>query len=190
MTTLRFDFQRECAQAVLDDWPIETVGAGQVILNVGANDDPGHIKALAPNVVYNCDLFEHDAVLDRPNAVDIRFDCVRDRWPFEDGHARLVILGDILEHLKPAEIHACLTEARRVSERLCVTVPCDDRDSTSDQVADRMPRGAVHRTIVTEDLLRGVLSATGWNITDWREVEYDNGAHWGKRVIGYFVQAQ
>lgn len=183
MTATRFDFQRQCAQDALD----ELDGS---ILNVGANEDPAHLKALSPERVINCDLFEHDQVLDRPNVVDCLFDCAKDRWPFERRDAALVILGDILEHLKPAEIAHALRQARRVGQRLCVTVPNDDRESNCDAVADTMPRGAVHRTIVTEPLLRQALVDAGWQVTEFRQVEYDSGINWGKRIVGYFVSAQ
>jgi hypothetical protein len=183
MTTQRFDFQRECVTDTLNATPHLS------ILNVGCNEDPGNLKTLDPSIVVNCDLFERDAVMDRPNQVDMLFDCARERWPFENNTASLVVLGDILEHLSPEEIEAALTEARRVGRRLCVTVPCDDRDSNTPEQADLMPRGAVHRTIVTEPLLRDALVRTGWTVCDWREVEYDSGAMWGKRVIGYFVSA-
>lgn len=183
MTATRFDFQRLIAQRSL------AAGEGPV-LNVGANDDPAVLKQLDPERVINCDLFDHDQVLDRANHVDVLFDCARDRWPFKRREAVLVILGDILEHLTPEEIAAALREARRVSRRLCVTVPQDDRKSTSNETADRMPRGAVHRTIVTEPLLRQALVDTGWKVTEWREVEYDSGAFWGKRILGFFLTAE
>jgi hypothetical protein len=183
MTGLRFDFQQQIVEQELSF-------GEDLILNVGCNTDPGNLKDLSPDVVVNCDLFAHDQVLDRPNRVDVLFDAAAERWPFDDGAAGLVVLGDILEHLKQTEILFALREARRVSRRLCVTVPCDDRESNCDAVADGMPRGAVHRTIVTEELLRHLLAETGWTVTEWQEVEYDSGAFWGKRVVGFFVLAE
>lgn len=183
MTTLRFAFQAECAEQALAE-------LDGLCLNVGANDDPANLKALDPERVVNCDLFEQDQVLDRPNAVDVIFDCAKDRWPFEDSDAVLVVLGDILEHLTPEEIGHALREARRVSARLCVTVPEDRRDDVSDERADLFPRGAVHRTTVTRALLSPLLEWAGWAVTDWREVCYDDGGMWGKRTMGHFIQAE
>lgn len=193
MTGLRFDFQSECVTCALD----ELTG---LALNIGANDDPAHLKQLDPDRVVNCDLFATDQVLDRPNMVDRLFDCARDRWPFEDGEAAIVVLGDIIEHLKPAEIDHALGEARRVTARrrvprddwgrLCVTVPEDHRDDVSDLRADMFPRGAVHRTTVTRELLIPILSRASWTVQEWREVEYDSGVFWGKRTMGHFILAR
>jgi hypothetical protein len=184
VTALRFDFQRTCATDAL------TADARGLVINCGCNDDPANLKALDPDRVLNCDLFEHDQVLDRANTVDVTFDCARERWPFDDGAAALVILGDILEHLSPAEIKTTLAEARRVGLRLCVTVPEDHRSEVSDERADAFPRGAVHRTTVTEPLLRELLTETGFEPTGWEHVVYDDGTFWGERTMGHFVQAE
>lgn len=180
MTGLRFDFQRECTQKALAELP-------GLAINCGANDDPANLKALDPERVVNCDLFSHDQVLDRPNVVDVMFDCAADTWPFSNGEAALVILGDILEHLTPEEIGFALREARRVSLRLCITVPEDHRDDVSDERADAFPRGAVHRTTVTRALLKPLLDWAGWTVDEWRTVEYDNGVFWGQRTDGHFI---
>lgn len=182
MTGLRFDFQRECVDSALRD-------LDGLILNVGANDDPAYLKDRSARVV-NCDLFQHDQVLDRPNSVDVCFDAAKDEWPFEDDAAALVVLGDILEHMTPNEIAATLREARRVGRRLCVTVPEDHRGEVSNERADTYPRGAVHRTTVTRELLRRALIETGWTVTGWREVEYDDGTFWGERTMGHFLSAE
>lgn len=183
MTATRFDFQRECADQALEQ-------LDGLILNVGANDDPAHLKDCSPARVMNCDLFDVDQVLDRPNAVDVAFDAAQDVWPFTDSEAALVVLGDILEHMTPEEIGATLKEARRVGTRLCVTVPEDRRQEVSDERADTYPRGAVHRTTVTRALLEPLLEWAGWSVTDWREVLYDDGGMWGKRTMGHFVSAE
>jgi hypothetical protein len=183
MTTARFPFQADCVRRALAELDGPAV-------NCGANEDPAHLKQIDPARVINCDLFDHDQVLDRPNQVDRIFDAARDRWPFKRRECAIVVLGDILEHLAPIEIHFALKEARRVSQRLCVTVPQDDREENNNERADLYPRGAVHRTVVSEDMLRGALAAAGWNIVDLAEVEYDSGACWGKRVTGFFVQAE
>lgn len=186
MTTRRFDYQREAVEDAVAG------GSEWMILNVGANSDPAELKqrySAATGKILNCDLFAHDQVIDSANNVDVLFDAARDRWPFDDRVAALVVLGDILEHMNQAEIDATLKEARRVSTRLCITVPSDDRDEVNDERADTYPRGAVHRTTVTENALLHALDRTGWKVTDWQTVEYDSGAFWGKRVLGFFVTA-
>lgn len=164
MSTDRFVYHQAAVRTALG----ETVDGK--ILQVGTNEDPARLKAIDPARVINSDLFEHDTVLDRPNLVDITFDVARDKWPFKKRTLALVVMGDILEHLTPIEIHKALKEARRVSRRLCVTVPMDTRPENTNQRADLYPRGAVHRTVVNEDMLRGALAAAGWKITDWRSL--------------------
>lgn len=188
----RFAFQRQAVQETLTALGDASIAEQEhlLIVNVGANDDPANLKYEAPDRVINCDLFAHDQVLDRPNQVDQIFDCARERWPFADGQAALVILGDILEHLTPEEIGYALREARRVARRLCVTVPEDHRPEVSDERADQFPRGAVHRTTVTRALLEPLLDWAGWTVTDWREVCYDDGRHWGQQTGGHFILAR
>lgn len=163
MSTDRFIYHRAAARSALDRSP-------KPVLQIGTNEDPAHLKAIDPERVINSDLFEHDVILDRPNLVDVTFDVARDTWPYEAQSISVVIAGDILEHLTVDEIHAALTEARRVSEQLCITVPKDTRPENNDERADEYPRGAVHRTIVTEPLIRDALDLAGWTITDFRAI--------------------
>lgn len=165
MTVARFTYQRECVWSALAD-------LDGLILNVGCNEDPANLKAIDPQRVVNCDIFAMDTVMDRPNRVDVLFDCARDTWPFSPDEAALVVLGDILEHLKPEEIEYALTEARRVGQRLCITVPCDTRETNNDDEANKYPRGAVHRTVVTEKLLCEALDVTGWKPREFVTVDY------------------
>ena len=161
MSTERFPYHQQAVRRALADSHLP-------VLQVGTNDDPAHLKAINPDRVINADLFDHDQVLDRPNHVDLTFDMARERWPYDDQAISLVVMGDVLEHLTVAEIDAALLEARRVSHRLCVTVPQDERPENNDRRADLFPRGAVHRTIVTEKLIRFAVDAAGWQITDFR----------------------
>lgn len=177
MTLERFTFQQDQTRAALADLE-------GLILNVGANEDPAHLKGLSPERVRNCDLFEWDTVMDRPNVVDVLFDAAKDTWPFEDQQAALVVLGDMMEHLTPSEQLYVLTEARRVSQRVAITVPMDERETNNDETADHYPRGAVHRTIVTKTLLRGALERTGWKVVEWRNVFYEFCP------LGFFVLAE
>lgn len=183
MTTTRFPYQQEATRRALDE--LEGLA-----LNIGANTDPAGLKQIDPERVVNCDLFARDSVLDQDNLVDMTFDAAKDEWPFESGTAAIVVLGDILEHMTPEEIAATLREARRVSRRLCITVPEDHRDEVNDERADAFPRGAVHRTTVSRALLEPLLEWAGWHVTDWRTVEYDDGRFWGRQTMGHFVSAE
>lgn len=183
MTTDRFEYQRRATEQAL-------AASDGLALNVGCNDDPGHLKRIDPERVVNCDLFERDAVLDQQNAADVTFDAARDEWPFDDQAAAVVVLGDILEHMNPEDIGRTLRHARRVGRKLCVTVPEDHRDDVNDERADMYPRGAVHRTTVTRALLEPLLEWAGWTVTDWQVVEYDSGVFWGQQTMGHFVSAE
>lgn len=177
MSGTRFVFQQDCVRRALAD-------LDGPALNVGCNEDPGKLKDIDPERVVNCDLFAHDAVMDRPNRVDRLFDCASEPWPFDHYEASIVVLGDIVEHLTPAEIDHALAEARRVGRRLCVTVPEDHRDTVTDAHADTFPRGAVHRTIVTQGLLERALLRAGWYAYEFRRVDYQPVVPYG-----YFVEA-
>lgn len=177
MTLERFRFQNEQAQQALAELP-------GLVINAACNEDAGQIKDLDPERVINTDLFDYDSVMERPNAADVLFDIARDTWPFEDGSAALVIIGDTMEHLTTEEQVAALTEARRVGKRLVITCPQDERETNNDETADQYPRGAVHRSIVTRASLRQVLTRTGWEIKTWRNVWYEFVP------LGFFVVAE
>ena len=178
MTTLRFDFQAECVRRALAE-------LDGLILNVGCKEDPAGLKRIDPARVINCDLTDMDQDYEgQRNQIDYLFDCVLDKWPFAPGSAALVVLGDILEHLASFEIRLALKKARPIAARLCITVPQDEDDTTCDAYADQFGRGAKHRTIVTEGLLRSELERTGWKVTDWQRVDY------GLWPVGHFVQAE
>lgn len=194
----RFGFQRECVRAALNDMP----DGADYVLNVGCCLD-GVIKPLDPARIINCDISAVDEHYDdpddltrvtstEPTAADAIFDAARDRWPFADGQAGLVVLGDILEHMSPEDIVAALTEARRVGHRLCVTAPEDTRELNNDEWADQYRRGKVHRTVVTESLLRDALERSGWRIVRWiAQPDYDQSSvYWGKRIAGFYVEAE
>jgi hypothetical protein len=176
MTVERFPFQHAVTKRALAD-------SDGLVLNVGCKEDPAKLKALDPGRVVNCDetTIDHDTGV--TNEIDILFDCTLG-WPCGDREACLVVLGDILEHLKPPEIRATLAEARRVGRKLCVTVPQDDDDTTTDEYADQFIRGWKHRTVVSEDFLRAELEEAGWTVTYWKTVDY---GLWPK---GFFVIAK
>jgi hypothetical protein len=169
----RFAFQR---QVVAD--------STGVVLNVGANEDPAHLKAFDPDRVVNCDIEDWDSHMNRPNYVDKLFDAAKERWPFEDDSAELVVFGDILEHLKPADCSAVLNEARRVAERLCITVPREVRPEIFEQTPPDGNPYMFHQVEVTEDYLRGKLQEAGWSVDEWLTVDY------GFVPEGYLVTAR
>ena len=189
MTADRFSFQRNCV-----------IDAEGFILNVGANEDPAGLRALAPERVLNCDIEEVDSYLGRPNRVDRVFDA-RETWPFVDDFAGLVVLGDILEHLYEEETEAVLREARRVSDKVCITVPEDDRFLHEDQpdvevrdggIIEKVTRGVLesesgyrtHCQVVTKEYLEDLLDRTGWEPVEWEIVDY------GFVPRGHFVLAE
>ncbi|SRR5713101_1536700 len=169
MTTRRFDFQRQCVA--------RTTGT---VLNIGANDDPAGLKETFGTRVINCDDRVYDVVLKKPLVIDWVFDCSK-RWPFDNDEAELVVLGDILEHLLPAQQIVCLAEAWRVAPSLCITVPNDARFLTvpNPDIAD----ASFHIAVVDEARLRWMLQATGWQSAQWETVDYDFVPE------GYFVRA-
>lgn len=170
MTTDRFAFQRACASRV----------AGRV-LNVGANDDPAELQRTFGHRVINCDIEPVDSYLGRPNRAEVLFDA-RERWPFADDSADLVILGDIIEHLYPAEAESVLGSARRVSQRVCLTVPRDDRwkrDGVEEKNGYR-----THCYEWTWEELQALLIKTGWHVVLAEKVDYFFVPE------GYFVEAQ
>lgn len=178
MTIARFTYQADAARAALAEIQDKPV------LNVGANEDPGAIKSIDPSRIVNCDLFEFDEVESRPNNVDVLFDCAQDKWPFEDKSCSLVIMGDIIEHLSLDDRIAAFKEANRVADRIVVTCPHDPRPETFEDRSAQFPRGAVHIVLVGKDDLEKSLEDTGWNITNWQDVDY------GFVPEGYFVTAE
>lgn len=163
MTVERFGFQRSCVA--------QTTG---IVLNVGCNEDPASLKAIDPDRVINCDIEATDSYLDgRPNKVDKLFDCTK-AWPFEDDFAELVVFGDIIEHLYPEEALRALTEAHRVAQKVCITVPKDDRFE-SDGVGVQMSETGYRTHCYTwdEEHLSMLLDEAGFTKNlDWQTVDY------------------
>ena len=173
MTGLRFAWQREIVS--------RTPG---LVLNVGCNEDPAGLKDVRPDDVINVDIEAVDSALNRPNRVDVLLDVTRDTWPWDDDEAELVVLGDIVEHLLPAEAKSMLREAKRVGKMIAITVPEDAREEILTQQAPESNPYAFHRTIVTEDYLRELLRITGWHPVEWHTVNYEFVPR------GYFVLAE
>ncbi len=167
MTMLRFGFQQNC---------IGKLPSGSTAADIGAELDPGGLKAygLQRGVrVLDCDLVQH------PNT-DVVMD-VTESWPFAEDELELVILGDILEHLTWPEITFALFEARRVADRLCITVPSDTRIGTDGHWKPEMGLEIEnfgdmgyrpHVTVVTESGLLPLLRSVGWNVAQWLTVNY------------------
>lgn len=164
MTMDRFPFQRDCVA--------RTTG---LVLNVGAKEDPGRLMETFGRRVVNCDLHVRVEYDGSTRGASQTFDCTK-TWPWDDNSAQMVVLGDIIEHLEPEPMLAALREAARVATELCVTVPVDDRPMET--------RDPYHITVVTEHSLKEALDTTGWEIKEWREVDY--------RFVprGFFVLAE
>jgi len=142
-----------------------------IVLNVGANEDPANLKAVDPERVINCDIEAQDSYLNRPNKVDVLFDCTKKPWPFRDDYAQLVVFGDIIEHLYPKEARAALEEAHRVADKICITVPRDKR--WEKEGVEKSESG--YRTHCYEwhqQNLSDLLQDTGWEIVFWQTTDY------------------
>lgn len=175
MTIARFTYQSEAVAKALKNSP------GKLVLNVGCNDDPASLKSLNTEKVVNCDLYDFDPHLKRPNNVDELFDCGKDVWPFEGKSVSCVVLGDIVEHLQPNERLHAFREANRVSDRLVVTCPNDDRLYDEEGNIPVEPKGLFHVVVVGSEDLKRSFASTGWRVEDFQTVDYDFAPE------GYFV---
>lgn len=144
---LRFQFQRGAVR--------HTKGH---VLNVGSKEDPANLKHDFGPRVLNCDAVRIDHANSQPIEVDYVFDCT-ETWPFHDDSAELVVFGDILEHLTYEGIAAALREAARCARLLCITVPRDERITEESAGKSGLH---VHRTLMSDDLLRELLTQNGW----------------------------
>ena len=151
------------------------------MLNVGCNDDPANLRDTFGLRVVNCDIEAVDSYLDRPNKAEVLFDA-REKWPFADDSADLVILGDIIEHLYPEEVTAVLREARRVSQRLCITVPRDTR--WQEEGVEEKNGYRTHCHEWTYEALEFLLNMCGWHVLLAEKVDYFFVEE------GYFIEAQ
>lgn len=110
-TLNRFDFQRE--------WVARTTGT---VLNIGSKEDPAKLKRDFGDRVLNCDISTWDTDYNKELDIDVVMDC-RETWPFDNDSAELIVMGDVLEHLYLVEALEALSEAYRVSSKICITVP-------------------------------------------------------------------
>lgn len=148
---MRFDFQIAAC-----------VHAKGRVLNVGANEDPAGLRERFGSKVINTDLMAFDAGMNRPNVVDDVFDMTEFPWPYDDGYADLVLMGDVLEHMPYEVIVDCLREAARVGREVAFTVPEDHRMDEAER-RRLWQKGAYneHTTCCTEDVLRKALDEAG-----------------------------
>lgn len=176
MTMARFSYQRFVLTAFTEP--------GDTVLNVGANNDPGRLKADHPDRnVINCDREHSDIGLGYEIEADAYFDCTKLYWPFEDNSAELVILGDIIEHLPPGGAGAALNEAARVAPYVCITVPQDARILERDtDPSDGKPWQ--HLTVVSCAMLHHYLAIAELLPLEFLTVDYEFVPR------GYFVVAQ
>jgi predicted SAM-dependent methyltransferase len=147
--TDRFEFQRFAAA--------DTTG---IMLNVGCHSDGAGLKKVYGDRVVSCDLevqpgYEYE--------IDVAMDA-RKPWPFPDDYAEMAFLCDILEHLYDHEIVEVLRNARRVSHKLCATVPNDRLWYLPGiRAVDEGASGyRSHCNEIDETKMRRLLSVTGW----------------------------
>ena len=150
----RFHFQWNCVAA--------TTGR---CLNMGSKEDPAKLKRLGDRVL-NCDISTWDTDYQQEIELDVVMDC-RKPWPFEDNSAEIVVFGDILEHLYLVEATFALTEAYRVANKLCVTVPTEantHRIQGGEDLWERPEGNRGHCMDWTSDLLCETLTSVGWTV--------------------------
>lgn len=158
MSARRFDFQRSCVDDVLHG------GATGLILNAGSEKDPAGLRSMSDRVI-NLDIEPHEGV-------DLVYDITlpwRD-WADEVGPFALVVLGDILEHLTKEHIEFVLQQARRYSQKLCLTIPEETEDRL---VPTTTVYPTYHQVIVTEGWLRSRLLMTNWEAMQFEVIDYD-----------------
>src|SRR4051812_14258009 len=133
-------------------------------LNVGCHSDGAGLRRMAPDRVLNCDVAVQPGY---SYHVDRFFDA-RETWPFEDGEVEIVFLCDILEHLYDDEIVSALREARRVSWKLCVTVPHDEllRDEIDPSAAYK-----AHCNTIDEASIKRLLARGGWTPIEFHTIK-------------------
>ncbi len=151
------------------------------VLDIGAKEDPANLKRdFGPRVI-NCDATRVDHNDGKPVEIDYVFDCT-ETWPFHNDSAEIVVFGDVLEHLSYEGILAALREACRCARLLCITTPRDHR--ITEESAGKTGLH-VHRTLMSDDLLREALTSTGWKPYAMLE------APWGTQpeLLGYLVEA-
>lgn len=176
---LRYDFQ------------LAVVRKHHIVLNIGCNEDPAHLRQQFGPRIINCDRSGWDEHMNRPNHVDRIFDCLVTPWPFGDDEADLALFGDILEHFPPEQSIAALKEAHRVARHVAVTVPEDTRIDEAEEQA-KWSDGVynLHTTTVTSDLLGEMLTSAGWEL-DWLAWGlWGKGGDWGPDgIMGWCAHA-
>ena len=157
----RFEFQRMCV-----------ANTSGIVLNIGSKEDPARLKELNPKTL-NCDISTWDSDYKQNIPIDVVFDC-REMWPFKDDAAELVVMGDILEHLYNSEALSALSEAARVANKLCITVPMSANSHRLQGGAELWERPDGSRGHCTDwgiDNMTDILNEAGWLITELHIVD-------------------
>ncbi len=168
----RFEWQRQVANKY----------SPKTILNIGCNEDPAMLGQI-PGVV-NVDAYTGHG--GNPYPVDLVFDCTVRPWPLADDSAECAIFGDIIEHLFPEELEACLRECFRVSRNFCATIPRDDRileDPDYYEKIKDVDKGLVHVHVYEQDEIKQMLNNAGFVVNRFEVVDY------GFVPVGYFIEA-
>jgi hypothetical protein len=161
-----------------------------IVLNIACKEDPAHLKHNFGDRIINCDISKIDTDYGRPLDIDVVMDC-REKWPFDDDYAELVVMAEILEHLYVPEATSALDEARRVSEKLVLTLPYDHLlplDDSAPGVIEYESGARSHVTGWDKNTLYKALSATGWKDKEWYTVDY--GIMGTQRLDGYFIYCE
>lgn len=156
----RFDFVRGCVS--------QTKG---FVINLGCADDPAGLKKDFGPRVCNVDYISANGYYP-----DVWMDVTKAWDAFADNSAEMVVMGDLLHVLPPDRVDHVLKEARRVAQKLCLTVPTDYGGTV---------------TCFSEENLRFVLKETGWYSYLFAEVGWGFAAWWKptEEVTGFCVEA-
>jgi hypothetical protein len=176
---MRLQFQREQVA--------KTTGR---VINVACKEDPAGLRNIFGDRIINADISEIDADYGVPIAIDVVMDC-REIWPFDDDYAELVIMAEILEHLYVQEAIFSLKEARRVAPKLSITLPYDFTLPFGNEFSNVLSTpdgGRGHCTGWSEDNLRKVLDDVGFEVIEWRTIDY--GIMGSARLDGFLVSCE
>jgi len=142
----------------LDRFEYQRIWALSPILNVGCKEDPAGLRSFVGTI--HIDLHDYDeqqgGKLTIPNlvlgsALNL---------PFRNKSFSTVVAAELIEHIAEEQISNAFAEFTRIAkERIIVTAPRDDRIGL---FADPF-----HKTLVTEEKIRGWIQETRWHILDW-----------------------
>lgn len=147
------------------------------ILNVGCNTDGARLRELKGAV--NLDVTKRD----RFTGADLPVDVIGDaRALAYTGEFDTVVLGELLEHMTPADAVLSLQQAKKALKadgRIVITMPHDRRPNPEPSLEYARDVSFFHRNFTRADLLDWVLSA-GLTVERLANIEYI----WGEKGTG------